>query len=477
MLRIPAIFLAVAVLWMHGTQAPAFAAVPAGTEQRAYMNESCIVSDEPYYLAVEDNSQIVRSLPLAGIIVGKLVNAFVNGAVKVTAGGLDAISQHKDMHYLAANNVNLYRASLADSPGYRINAQLACATVVVAGFQPDGSDCTDRYIPRELPEDIGLSDDLAESASRQDETVENILRRANICVDGKARSVYEIRFTLSQDRTAYRLESAGIWVNGLLSTNSEKAKRSLIYTLDILEPATDTSSKILSTAWVNIGEVYPGLISNDPAKQGRSDWLQVPAMSRRASSAYERDTSVHSDVYAEIQALERAVVRNRRLLDGINKRLSTASESAREMLQSEADTVEFKMLRAESLLDAQRAEYYDLPQSQLQYMPVTVRLGIIESRNEKRALNALSSVLKGNSERIANTASAPLGYERSADLLGEPAASSLEQSRIDYFDAMVVADEARNSGDGAAAEAEQQLLLARQNYNEERVTAGIPKID
>ena len=110
-------------------------------------------------------------------------------------------------------------------------------------------------------------------------------------------------------------------------------------------------------------------------------------------------------------------------------------------------------------------------------MPVTIRLGIIESRNEKRALSALSSVLKSNSSKIANTASAPLGYERSADLLGEPAASPLEQSRIDYFDALVIADEARESDDASAAEAERQLVLAKQNYNQERVAAGIPEID
>lgn len=455
----------------------AHAAVPAGSEQRAYLNESCIISDEPYYLAIEDDSQIPRSLTLAGIVVGKLVNVFVNGAVKATAGGLDAISKHKDMNYLAANNVNLYTASLAESPRYEINNKLACATIVVADFEADGTDCTDQYIPREISEDFGLSDDLAASASRENDTVENILRRANICVKDQARAVYEIRFSVSEDRTAYRLESAGIWVKGLLSTNSEKATRSLIYTLEILEPASDSSSKVLSSAWVNIGQVTPGLISNDPSKQGRSDWLQVPAMSRGAASAYERDTSVHSDVYAEIQALERSVVRNERLLDGLNKRLATASDSVRESLQDEAGNVEFAMLRAESLLDAKRGEYEDLPQAELHYMPVTIRLGIIESRSEKRALNALASVLKGNSARIADTASSSMGYERSIDFTDTTGTSGLQEFRADYFDALVAVEEARETDAGAIADAEKSLLLAKNKYNMARAAVGIPEIE
>jgi hypothetical protein len=371
------------------------AAVQGGKEQRAYLHDSCIISDEPYFQAAEETDQVEKSLALGGIVVGKLVNVLVSGAVKATAGGLDAISKHKDLHYLAANNVNLYKTTLSVSPSYTINDQLACATVVVADFAEAGTDCTYQYIPRSVPEN---SDDPAASTTRQDESIENVLRRANICVNGTARSVYEIRFTLSEDATAYRLESAGLWINGLISTDREKVKRNLIYTLDILEPATDTSSRILSTAYVTIGDVYPGLVSDDPAKQRRSDWLQVPALSGRAAGAYQRDTSVHNDVYAEIEALERAVVRNERLLEGLNRRVESASGNVQASLQEEAEKVEFKMLRAESLLDAKRAEYSDLPQMESHYMPITVRIGIIESRSAKRALNALASVLKDNSE-------------------------------------------------------------------------------
>ena len=453
------------------TATGARAAVPPGTEQRAYLNNSCIVSDEPYYLAVEDESQIARALSLSGLVVGKLVNAFVSGAVKVGAGGLDAISKHKDMHYLAANNVNLYNATLATSPGYVVNNQLACATVVVADFAEDNKSCVDEYVPRELPEDISVLDDFDERTKRDDETVENILRRANICVKNRARAVYEIRFSLSEDRTAYRLESAGIWVNGLLSTNSEKAKRSLIYTLDILQPASDTGSKVLSTAYINIGEVYPGLVSNGPENQRQSDWLQVPPMSRSAKSAYDRDTSVHSDVYAEIEALGRAVVRNRRMLDGINSRIETASENVQASLRSEADKVEFKMLQAESMLDAKKSEYADLPQAELHYMPVTIRLGIIESRSEKRALNALASVLKGNSSRIADSTTDRLGYSRSLEI---PAMSPLDQSRTDYYDALVAAS---MTEDDNMASAQQDLQAARETYNAARADAGIPAIE
>ena len=44
------------------------------------------------------------------------------------------------------------------------------------------------------------------------------MRRANVCVDGKAKAVYEARFEFSTDGTAYRLKDAGYRIESLLTT-------------------------------------------------------------------------------------------------------------------------------------------------------------------------------------------------------------------------------------------------------------------
>lgn len=54
--------------------------------------------------------------------------------------------------------------------------------------------------------------------SRTDDSIENQLRRANVCVSGKPRAVYEARFEFSSDGTAYRLKDAGYRIESLLTT-------------------------------------------------------------------------------------------------------------------------------------------------------------------------------------------------------------------------------------------------------------------
>ena len=458
----------------------AWADLPANVEIRAFMNESCIVADEPYLLERADAEQVARSLSIGGLVVGKLAHTFLNSLVRATSAQLGAMARPKDVYYVAANDFNLYRAALAESPLYGLNDKLACATVVAAAFEPDDTDCTHRYLPKVLA-DLDIDpDEFAGHAIRQDDSVENILRRANVCVRDSAHSVFETRFEISDDRTAYRLQSAGLWVGSLLSTKSRKASRGIVYTMDIAEPAANAEMRVLSSAWIDMGEIRAGYSSTDTSFASRSEWLRIPDMSAAAREAYQVDTALHQDVYAEIQALERSVTRDRRQRDSMRQRMAAASESIRDAVQADLDLLELRILRSESLLDARRAEYADLPRPAISYMPVTIRFGVIESRSQKRALATLAAYLEKNSVRISDTAAGKLGIARDADFGGDgdtAGTDALEQARSDYFDALV---EYRQASSGNTEDAEsigRELARARETYNAARTAAGIVPLE
>ncbi|MBT8079703.1 MAG: hypothetical protein KJO31_14080, partial [Gammaproteobacteria bacterium] len=449
-----------------------------GAELRAYLNESCIVSDEPYYLPGDDE-QFTRAVPFASIIVGKVAHALLRGVIKATAAQIGAAARQKDMYFVAAKDVDLYEAQLHDSPRHIFTDRLTCATIVAANFQPDNADCTHEYVPRVIP-DRPIGDvDLEAATLRDDDSVENVLRRANVCLDGEARSVYEFRFEYSDDGTAFRVENAGLWMNALLSTDSRRAKRNVVYTIDLAEPAQNADMRILASAWMHLGQVSADMDSEQIGFAGRSEWLRVPPLGGPARAAYERDTAVHQDVYGEIEALERKVVRHRRTLDALHERLAAASENVHDAILKEMDDVEFRTLRAESLLVARRAEYDDLPQNERHYMPVTVRISVIESRSEKRALSTLAKHLDKNSKQLATVATDMMGFERS---LGGPAVTENEPvnalgfARSNYYDALVAVEEAKATNAEALTEAEQTLQRTRSVYNEARRRAGIPEI-
>ncbi len=94
--------------------------------------------------------------------------------------------------------------------------------------------------------------------SRTDDSIENQLRRANVCVDGNARAVYEGRFEFSKDGTTYRLKSAGYRIDSLLTTQEKGASRTVLYTLKITQPGATDQQEALSSAWVDLGTVARG---------------------------------------------------------------------------------------------------------------------------------------------------------------------------------------------------------------------------
>ncbi len=464
-----------AALFTH----PAHASnMPKGKELRGFLNDTCIVSDEPYYLPPGDDEEIARGFPLANPIVGKVALAMLDGIIKLASSGLSDAASQKDMHYVSAYDIDMYRATLVESPEYALNEQLGCITVVAASFEPATSDCTDRYVPKQVPSGARLDEDIDGNVVRDDRSVENILRRANVCVEGKAHSVFEARVQYSDDRTAFQVEGAGLWVNALLSSRSRSARRSVVYLFDISEPGDGNKPRTLATAAIPIGAIKAGTKLEGEGQLGRSNWVPVPPISSRAATAYERDTALYQDLYAEIQSLEQSASRNRGLFEAMESRLSQASENTRQMMLTEMGKLEYKFLHMESLLDVRRREYEELPKPDRYYMPVTIGVGLIESKSENRALATLAAFLEEHRVEIVQMAEDSMEFERSIDAVDSAdETTNLETARQAYYDALVAVEEARMSDDTDVAAAENQLARAKQAYNETRSRAGIPAVD
>ena len=445
---------------------------PVDNDWRVFINSTCIITDEPFLLPQSDDEAAARVAPLFGILVSKLASTLIGTVIEGTVVGLGGQAARKDTKYVTAKDFNLYLADLSESPATTINPRLGCITVVAGQFQPDSLDCTGDYIPREVSvESLQLPQSEWQTA-RTDNSVENILRRANVCMAGQTKSMYEARIQFSDDKTAYRMNNAGYWINSLMSTKSTTASRNLLYTLEMVGPFAGSGGAVLSTAWVNIGQVSAG----DTATGGdRSDWLRVPPMSYSARRAHASDTAVHEEVIGEIDALERAVMRDARLLAGIQERARTASPELREGLAKEMTTIGVRVVTKEAMLDARRAEYNDLPQSTLLYMPVTMRFGITETRSERKAMQMLADIVEANSDRLANTASDMIGIDRSLNL--ETVEADLEILRENYFDALVAVNTSLPDSNNEVEELQRELTMAKESYNAARLARSLSPID
>jgi hypothetical protein len=439
---------------------------------RVFINSTCIITDEPFLLPQSDDEAAARVAPLFGILVSKLASTLISTVIEGTVVGLGGQAARKDTKYVNAKDFNLYLADLSESPATTINPRLGCITVVAGQFHPDSLDCTGDYIPREVSvESLQLPQSEWQTA-RTDNSVENILRRANVCMAGQTKSVYEARIQFSDDKTAYRMNNAGYWINSLMSTKSTTASRNLLYTLEMVGPSAGSGGPVLSTAWVNIGQVSAG---DTASGSDRSDWLRVPPMSRSARQVHASDTAVHEDVIGEIDALERAVMRDVRLLAGIQERARTANPEVREGLEKEMTKIGVRVVTKEAMLDARRAEYDDLPQATLLYMPVTMRFGITETRSERKAMQMLAAIVEANSDKLADTASEMIGIDRSLNL--ETAETDLELLRESYFDALVAVNTSLPDSNNEVEELERELMLAKESYNAARLARGLSPID
>jgi hypothetical protein len=446
----------------------------AGLESRAYINSSCIIADEPYLLPETEGESNARMAPILGALAIKLGNVLISGIINGTASGLSRRGARKDTEYVTANNVNLFAADLTAAPVVTLNPQFGCATIVTGDIQPSDYDCTNEYVPRAISAGYLSLPQSEWVTSRTDNSVENILKRANVCVVGQVRSVFEARVVLSDDRTAYRVDSAGYTINYLLDTKSKSAKRNLFYTMEVVEPSADGDGRVLTMSLINLGEVSAGASSlGDMALS--SDWLLVPQISSFAQQDFMSDTTVHREVYGKIEALERVVARDSRYLAGIEERASTAEPEIRAALQNEMTSVQIRLVTSGSMLDALRGEYQDLPAIDAQYMPVTIRFGITETRSESKAMQQIAEAIEANSEMLATSAAKLAGVSRSLD--DDIGGNGLDGLRAEYFDALVALDIESPESGVDIAQLQNNLETAKRSYNEALVAAGLPSID
>jgi hypothetical protein len=462
---------------LHATHALAAEAAPG---LRAFVNASCVVADEPFMLPEGvSGEQVPRSLALLGIIVGKLTEALLNHTLQATSGQIAKKAARKDTHYTSARDMNLFRAELQPEPRLQLNGELGCITIVTGRFQPDGSDCTAAYVPRTVDPATLQSAPGDWRSNRSDDSLENPLRRANICLEGAPSAVYEARFEFSADGTAWRLSDAGYRVNALLTARPGE-ERNVFYTIEITQPGATEQRESISLAWLNIGRVRAGE-SVPQGKRESTPWLRVPALSTEARRAYENQTRVHQQVAGEIDATRRAVTRNQRLIAGLDERIAVAASPAvakglgQQKLQSE---VQVQTLEAE--IQARTAEYDDLPKGPLEFMPVHIEVGVTESRSEKEALMALSKVVDLASPLLASygTSMATSMITRSIDAPAAPPASApqdkLDLARGRYLDRL--ADYKASVGAEESAKASVQLALARDEYNAARRALGLEAV-
>jgi hypothetical protein len=445
----------------------------ANVKSRAYTNSSCIIADEPFLLPETADDTSARTAPLVSMIVAKLANVLITGAIDGLSGGFSKRGGRKDTAYVTANNVNLYVADLSGEPQVNLNPEFRCATVVTGDIQPSDYDCTDEYIPREASVEFLNLPPSEWVTTRKDNSVENILKRANVCVVGKVASVFEARIILSDDGTAYRVDSAGYKVNSLFSTKSKSAKRNLFYTMEVVEPTADGDGRVLTMPLLDLGEVTAGVSSlGDTAVS--SNWLLVPDISSNARRDFQSDTVVHQEVFGKIEALERVVTRDSRVLAGIEERSKGVSSNIRDALKGEMTAIEIRLIKSDSLLEALRGEYADLPVVAEQYMPVTIRFGITESRSERKALQAIGGILEKNSEMLASKASEMIGIERSLDAM--PVESELDIARAAYFDAKIALEIESPSAAGTE-KLYSELEVAKQSLNAALVAEGLAPIE
>ena len=454
-------------------------------ELRVYVDDACVVADEPYFLPVNKDAAdqtTAKFLPLLGLVVGKLAELFINHEIQASADRMKTGAARKDTRYAITRQMNLYRADFRPAPSLGINARLGCMTIVAARFRPEPADCSAEYLPKELSRETR---DLPQSewkTSRSDDSIENQLRRANVCVIGKAKAVYEARFEFSKDGTAYRLKDAGYHVKSLLTTSDKGASRTTLYTLKISDPGATDQQEVLSSAWVNVGTVTAGSRA-DGSKGDAAPWLRVPPLSVEARRVYEAKTKVHQEVMGEIEALKRALTRNQRILASLDQRIAAAGADMVDALKQERMRVEVQKQTQGAELEARNSEYQDLPHASLEFMPVSIEVAVTETESEKKARLALAEIIGKNSGVVGSAVgSAATGLisksVAAADLKTEPdaadSAGDLETARARYYDALV---EVESSASGkTSADSQRNLAMMKDKYNEARHLQGLEPI-
>jgi hypothetical protein len=382
-------------------------------QARVYLNASCVVADEPFVLPAElaDSEQRARMLPLLSMLVGKVTEALLKQAVTAVWKKMKGDGERKNTLFADSREINLYQTQLAPQPAVQRNSALGCATIVVAKkFQAEGGGCASAYVPKAL-ESASLSQPEAQwRSTRADDSVENRLRRADICLDGGADAVYEARFEYNDDGKRFRLRNAGYQVSNLTTASGKDGAREVFYTLEFVNGARAAGEpEVLGLGWVDLGQLIAGTAAVETGGDS-PPWAPLPELSATARRAYEERTQRHRQLANEIQTEELVLVRNQRVAEELSSRMKLAeSADLAAALGQEKNKAELQLQLLEARIAGLKAEYAALPQQIPGYMPVLVRAGITESRTAKAAQSALEKIVQRGGDAQAKRAPATAG--------------------------------------------------------------------
>jgi hypothetical protein len=458
------------------------AAAPA-PELRAYVNEACVVADEPWLVPAEPlgEDQVARAGPITALVVGKLAEVLISHTIKASAGRISTDAERKDTRYAFARDTNLYRVDFNPQPTLSLNARLGCITLVAAVFSKEAN-CHQQYQPREPAAGFRGKPEHSWQATRADTSVTNVLRRSNICVEGAPRAVYEARFEFSSDGTAWRLVDAGYRVDRLLTSPEKRSERNVFYTLEVLQPTgTVSRGESLTMGLVRLGKVKAG--SEGAEGAGSGPWLRVPPLNVEARRNYEQRTSLLQETWSEIGALERAMKRNEIVAEEVRQRRAAANGDLAKGLAAEETRLAVQQVTLRAELGARRAEYAALPRQSLEFMPVAIEIGLTETRSEQQALLVLANVMKQSSGFISSTAGGQIAIAaRSVDaqaplpsiVLEEDPGATLATARDAWHDARIAHRIAETPDERQFADA--RLAQARNNYEAQRRALGLGEL-
>jgi hypothetical protein len=373
------------------------AAVAANADFRLYLNESCIVADEPIVAANVDPS---KALNWAGLLVSNPGQAILTGLVRGIAKAIGNSAARKEFVRGADRDLYLYAATAERNMQPTPSGELGCMTVVSGIFNDDPAGCVEDYQPVVIEEDPQSLESVF--AAVGDRPVEVILRRANVCLAAPPEVFIESRLELSEDGTAFRMRNAGLVINSLVGTRNAAERRAMLQTVSIFSPSGNGRGTLLASNWTNFGQVAAGTqIRGERSAAIVSGWTKMPPMSAAASSVYRSEFQAHNATATEIAALERRILRQLRQAMALEEELADASDSVAAHLRGQIDQLEAQMAVNNATLRALQQEYRELPTAERRYMPVTVSVALTETRSEKELQAWLAKFLDDNSVVLA----------------------------------------------------------------------------
>lgn len=364
-------------------------------ELRVYLNNQCLVADEP---VVVENYDASKSLFLSGI-VSTVAQAMINNVVRGVAGRIRNAGSSKEYVYSSGQDIYLYRADFSQSPDVGLNPALSCITMVAGDFAGQNEECIADYEPAMMSAAEVSITSIAEL--RRQRRAGNVLKRANICLDGEPHYVFESRVVLSDDGANFRLVNAALEVNELQSARRADDSRAMLSSISLFEPSADGRGRLLATNWMRYGELSAGARANGESPSIAAGWSRLPQLSGTARQAYEQDAAPYLDVSRAIERLETDTLRAIREQSALRQQASQEDDDVAATLRAAADKLDTTVAMNTARLKAYRAEAGELPRVSRDYMLVRLEASIIESRSPQALKVWLGKTMEANSQLIS----------------------------------------------------------------------------